>query len=402
MGPMKALVSFNPSYYEYPTSICRGFWGRYALDIDLPTEAQKRRSEWLDNVQRLSSTPFHDHIFSRYSHTADYSVFLTLLQRHGVFVEKFFHRALRHRVLGEMAADPKELVNLKTLMESAWGHETTFGNKPTNDVFFVLDHIFEQYLFWALSDLDSYGILVGWYNRHAPSRQCAICGSSYRLIDLPDWIYAGSGGVSVCCMRCPIVEHPSKNALLPHLREFVRACGFIPPANANPLNYSFTCRLSSEQWVPVFTAYGKMGGVDHVKTKWTSWFTALASSGVLPDGVMSTPRGIRCLAKDGHECHSLDEQQIDNWLTDHTLQHQREPAYPFHPLLNPKGKRRSDWLVGDIYVEYFGLTGEKEYDKKTDEKIMLSSQLGIKMLPIYPSDMISLDEKLQCLLRPEQ
>jgi len=399
---MEALVNFSPSYYRYPRSISRGYWGRYALDIDLPTEAQKRRSEWLDNVHRLSNTPFHDHVLFRYSHGQDYEVFLNLLQRHGIFIEKFFHRALRHRVLGEMATDPEELGNLKALMESAWGYETTFGNNPTNDVSFVLDHMFEQYLFQLLNDLDSYQILVEWYNRHVPARQCTICGSSYRLIDLPDWVYAGSGGASVCCMRCPIVQYPSKKVLLSHLREFVRACGFIPPANANPLNYSFTCRLSSEQWAPVFTAYGKMGGVDHVKNKWTSWFTAMASSGVLPDGVISTTRGIRCLAKDGHECRSLDEQQIDNWLTNNALQHEREPAYPFHPLLNPKGRRRSDWLVGDIYVEYFGLTGEKEYDKKTDEKIMLSKQLGITMLPIYPSDMVALDDKLQVLLREEK
>lgn len=299
-----------------------------------------------------------------------------------------------------MATDPKELGNLKTLVESAWGRETTFGRKVTDDVFFVVDQISEQYLFRALSNPDSYNLLVAWYKRHASPRQCAICGLSYRLIDLPDWIYAGSSGVSVCCMQCPIVEQPSKRALLFHLREFVRTCGFIPAANANPLSYSFTCRLSLEQWAPVFTAYGKMGGVDHVKTKWTSWFKALAASGVLPDGVMLTSRGIRCLAKDGHECLSLDEQHIDNWLTAHDLLHEREPVYPSHSLLNPNGKRRADWLVGDIYIEYFGLIGKKEYDKKTDEKIMLAKQLGITILTIYPSDMMSLDKKLQSLLRP--
>lgn len=144
-----------------------------------------------------------------------------------------------------------------------------------------------------------------------------------------------------------------------------------------------------------------MGGVDHVKVKWNSWFKALASSGVLPDGVITTSRGIKCLAKDGHECHSLDEQQIDNWLTDHSLAHEREPIYPTHPILNPNGKRRSDWRVGDIYIEYFGLTGEKTYDNKTDEKIMLVKLLGLTMVPIYPSDMMSLDKTLWCLLRKD-
>lgn len=398
---MHPLVSFNASYYTYPTSICRGYWGRYALDVDLSAEARKRRSEWLANVRRLSETPFHLHIFSKYARVADDSLFLDTLQRHGIFVEKFFHRALRHRVLGEMVADPKEHEHLKVLMDTAWGYQTAFGRKATDDVFFVVDHIFEQHLFRAINDPTNYEILAAWYKRHFEPRQCAVCGSSYRLIDLPDWIYAASNGTAICCMQCRIVEQPSKKALLPHLREFVNACGFIPSADATPLSYSFTSRLSPQQWVSVFTAYGKMGGVEHVKTKWNSWFIALASSGVLPDGVMTTSRGIKCLAKDGHECHSLDEQQIDNWLTDHSLAHEREPIYPTHPTLNPNGKRRSDWRVGDVYIEYFGLTGEKTYDTKTDEKIMLVKQLGITMVPIYPSDMMSLDKALGCLLRIE-
>jgi hypothetical protein len=144
----------------------------------------------------------------------------------------------------------------------------------------------------------------------------------------------------------------------------------------------------------VFAAYGKMGGVDHVRAKWSSWFKALASSDVLPDGVMATSRGIRCLAKDGHECYSLDEQRIDDWLSAHNLKHDREPLYPDHPSLNPHGKRRADWLVGDVYLEYFGLTGEKVYDKKTDEKVMLAAQLGIALVAVYPSDMRSLDKTL--------
>lgn len=396
---MQPLITFNAPYYKYPTSICRGYWGRYALDIDLTAEARKRRGEWLTNVHRLSATPFHDHVSSRYSQATDNSLFLDIMQKHGIFAEKIFHRALRNRVLGEMIADPKEHGNLKILLDTAWGYQTAFGRKVTEDVFFIVDHIFEQHLFRAINDQDNYEILAEWYSQHFQPRQCTVCGSSYRLIDLPDWLYAASNGTHICCMQCRIVERPSKNALLPYLRQFVNACGFIPSAAATPLNYSFTSRLSPEQWPAVFAAYGKMGGVDHVKAKWHSWFKALASSGVLPDGVMTTSRGIKCLAQDGHECHSLDEQQIDNWLTDHSIEHEREPIYPAHPILNPSGKRRSDWRVGDIYIEYFGLTGEKTYDNKTDEKIMLVKQLGLTMLPIYPSDMVRLDKLLWCLLR---
>lgn len=135
--PMQPLISFNASYYTYPSSICRGYWGRYALDIDLSVEARKRRIEWLLNVRRLSETPFHEHVFSWYGQMADYSLFIGILQRHGIFVENFFHRALRHRVLAELVADPKELGNLKFLIDRAWGYHTSSGRKATDDAFLL-------------------------------------------------------------------------------------------------------------------------------------------------------------------------------------------------------------------------------------------------------------------------
>ena len=395
---MRPLVNFNPDYYVYPTSISRGFWGRYPLDLGLSPEDQKRRGEWLDNARRLASTEFHRHVLSRYGAAADYSLFADTAQRHGLFAERFFHLAARHRVLKEMFGDPDELQNLKALLDEACGYETSFSRSGGTDIFFVVDHLFEQYLCAAIADRDEHEVLLAWYERCSPKRRCEICGSLYRLIDLPDWAYAGSNGTQICCMRCAIVERPSKKALMPHVASFVQECGFIPPANAGPLTNSFTCRLAPDRWPAVFAAYGRMGGLDNVKAKWTSWFKALAKSGALPEGVITTHRGIRCLAKDGHECHSLDEQQIDNWLAAHNVPHEREPIYPEHPTLNPAGRRRADWLVGGVFVEYFGLAGEATYDRKTDEKVILARQLGIDMLAIYPSDMMSLDQKLASFL----
>jgi len=395
---MRPFVNFDSEYYAYPTSISRGFWGRYPLDKGLSPEGQKRRGEWLDNARRLGGTEFHRHVLSRYGAMADYSLFADTAQRHGLFAERFFHRASRHRVLGEVVADPEEQQNLKALLDEAWGYDTRLSRSGGTDVFFIVDHLFEQHLCSAIARRQEYDVLLDWYERYSSQRRCEICGSLYRLIDLPDWAYAGSNGTQLCCMRCEIVERPTKKGLLPHLATFVEESGFIPPANAGPLTHSFTCRLAPDRWPAVFAAYGCMGGLENVKTKWTSWFKALAMSGVLPDGVLATSRGIRCLAKDGHECHSLDEQQIDDWLTAHNVPHEREPRYPEHALLNPRGLRRADWLAGSIFIEYFGLMGEKTYDRKTDEKVMLARQLGIDMLPIYPSDMMSLDQKLGLLL----
>jgi hypothetical protein len=217
-------------------------------------------------------------------------------------------------------------------------------------------------------------------------------------VDLPDWIYFGSNGCKTCCFQCSIVETPKKKELSSRIPEFVRSCGFIPNSDAGPINYSFTSRLSANIWNEVFINYGKMGGVEHVKAKYRSWFKALAETGTLPNGVLLTVRGVRCLAKDGHVCHSLDEQRIDDWLSDHDLKHEREPIYPQHPDLNPTGRMRGDWKVKDIFIEYFGLVGNEDYEKKMDEKILLAQHNRINLIDIYPSDLETLDQRLGSLL----
>ena len=101
---------------------------------------------------------------------------------------------------------------------------------------------------------------------------------------------------------------------------------------------------------------------------------------------------------DGHTCLSLDEQRIDDWLHVHDLDHEREPNYPQHPSFNPTGKRRADWKVREIFIEYFGLVGDPEYEKKMDEKILLAQEFNIPLIAIYPADIEKLDERLCSLL----
>ncbi len=131
-----------------------------------------------------------------------------------------------------------------------------------------------------------------------------------------------------------------------------------------------------------------------MKRKFGSWFKALAETGILPDGVLITARGIRCLAQDGHVCHSLAEQQIDDWLFAQGLPHEREPSYPAHSTLNPTGRRRADWKVQNTFIEYFGLIGDSKYEEKMEEKIFLARYCNIDLITIYPSDIENLDQRL--------
>lgn len=394
---LKPLVQFDAAYYLYPTSISRGFWARCLLEEGLSTDQKEDRERWLKKVQSESRSEFHKIVIERFADAADQEAIRSALLEHGIFAERFFHRSLRERIARQYAKSAISLKDLQGLITSASGYELRLYNK-SDAIFHIADHLFEQNLLDALSYHQVYYQALTWFEEFSKARTCILCGSTFRVIDLPDWVYFGSNGFKRCCFGCRIVEAPKKNDLGDLVPAFIRVCGFIPNSDANAINFAFTSRLPASEWTKVILAYARMGGIDHAKKKFGSWFTALAKTGALPNGVIATARGIRCLAKDGHICHSLDEQRIDDWLHVHDLDHEREPNYPQHPSFNLAGKRRADWKVRETFVEYFGLLGDPEYEKKMDEKILLAQESNTMLIAIYPADIEKLDERLGNLL----
>lgn len=127
------------------------------------------------------------------------------------------------------------------------------------------------------------------------------------------------------------------------------------------------------------------GSVKQYKEVFGSWFLALHSAGVLKGGTRPTSRGTHCLSEDGHFCHSLAERAIDDWLFRRGIPHEREPSYPGSGF-------RADWKVDvdggreRIFIEYLGLTGNSDYDDKTQAKIALAREHGVHLIMIKPSD----------------
>lgn len=384
------MVRFNAAYYAYPISIRSA---RYPTDSGLSVYDRELRDEWLVRVDERSNSAFAVVVTERFRQPEDSRTLRFLLRKHGVFVERFFHRAIRERVACQFARSTLGLHEIRQLLSLSWGYDVKlYGNSDA--IFRIVDQIYEETLVRAIRKPQVNEEVGAWFEQFSKPRTCVVCGNEFRLIDVPDWIYFGSNGFHDCCFECPIVARPRKAELKRLVPEFVESCGFIPHADAGPVNYAFTSRLSGENTAEVFHAYGRMGGTEHVKKKCGSWFRGLVQTGALPEGVQSTARGVRCLADDGHVCHSLDEQRIDNWLFAMKLPHEREPHYPPHPTLNASGTRRADWKVKDTFIEYFGLVGDADYERKMDEKLMLSTQLGIDMIAIYPSDIEHIDKGL--------
>ena len=393
------LVSFNAWYYRYPNTADGGLWQSCLTKKELlqDEQAEGETETWLRYIQEKRESELHNFVTCQFVDAADVDTLLSVVLEHGVFARRFFEKEIRDRVRRRVNHNSIDLVKFQELVALAFDDNCKIFNR-SEAISVIVDHIFEQTILLALACAQISQGLDDWFDEQQKPKSCIVCDETFRLIDVPYWVYFGSNGFKACCFQCPIVERPKKSELKQLVPAFVASCGFIPNSSAGPITYSFTSRLSPETWTKVILAYGRMGSIPHVVKKFGSWFEALAQTGALPNDVLVTKRGVRFVAHNGHVCHSLDEQLIDNWLSVHEVPHDREPLYPVHQSYNTSGRRRADWLVHDVFIEYFGLVGNAEYDEKVDEKISLAGDLGIDLIAIYPSDIDNLEHVLGVLI----
>jgi hypothetical protein len=184
----------------------------------------------------------------------------------------------------------------------------------------------------------------------------------------------------------------SKEDMLKRLSNLALALGTVPTTNfGQRLNFD---SMSAEKQVTVITALLKLPSHEAYKNAFGSWLQALISANILEDGKKYAIFGIRCVANDGHECLSLSERVIDDWLSEHNIPHEKEPFYPYHTFLNPSGRMRADWKVGEHLIEYAGLMDEPEYAAKIETKQEIALEFGLSLIVVEPADILDIQEKL--------
>jgi transposase len=89
--------------------------------------------------------------------------------------------------------------------------------------------------------------------------------------------------------------------------------------------------------------------------------------------------GRRWACTDGHEVRSSYEQRVDDWLSEHELRHELEPRLPFDR------RYRGDYLVGQTFIEVWGVTGSTTYDQRKMTKTRLYGEHGLTLveLPVW-------------------
>jgi hypothetical protein len=349
----------------------------------------------------LSDSNYGEEVFMRFHLESDTELMENLIDEHGVFFEKFLSAIFNNRIQ-LFVIDSEKFNSLLSLCKEYYGKLLNRNR--------LLDIIKNDFLKISLIRLKNdvlYKKLQNSEIEKSKPRECLICNNIYKPLQLPDWVYYGSNGNDFLCYECPIAKTQNKQELKKLIRELVKALNFIPNADFNPININFSSRVKKENWVNVCKIIFQIGvsGNDYLssesifKKKFGSWFRALVESDVLKNGILATTRGVRCIAKSGNECNSLDEMFVDNWLFENNIISIKEPLYPSHPIYNKSGRRRADWKVDDYFIEYFGLKGEEAYDVKTKEKLLLAECLNLKLISIFPSDLNNISAKLDILMR---
>jgi len=173
----------------------------------------------------------------------------------------------------------------------------------------------------------------------------------------------------------------SHEDVLSYVQELASLLDYVPPRDFGTTPED-TASLTTEQQRAIFELLQRRPSIQRVRELFGSWFQALVEAGVLEDGAQQMGRGIKCLAHDGHACLSLGEKTIDDVLSSLGVRHTKEVLYP-------EGNYRADFVARGVFIEYLGLAGDPAYDAKTKLKQRVCKKHGIKLLLIYPKDLIA-------------
>jgi len=197
-------------------------------------------------------------------------------------------------------------------------------------------------------------------------------------------------------MGRPVSEIKNKELALKQLFQVANILKIIPgndfPKERNLARH--LAELSDEAQILLINTMIEMPPYKLYVETFGSWLNALILSNVLEDGTRRTPRGIQCIALDGHTCLSLSEKAIDDWFTENHIPHVKEPRYPFHSELN-LSSMRADWKVKDVLMTPAGLMNEPDYASKMDAKLKLCREANLRLIILYPEDILNLDTKLE-------
>ena len=151
------------------------------------------------------------------------------------------------------------------------------------------------------------------------------------------------------------------------------------------------------KWAPtiienkaLLNAVRRMLGVAEVQSK--------PQQNVFPDENIEAPNKANSMkSSDGHWVRSRGELLIDNYLFGTRIAH----AYEQEVYLHDGSKMIPDFMAmtpkGNVYIEFWGMEGKSEYDKRRKLKKQLYKDNGLELIEIFPKHLDNLDAYLNAV-----
>ena len=230
---------------------------------------------------------------------------------------------------------------------------------------------------------------------------CAVCDTPHFYDFVRYWAIRKFGGPEICalCMMAAanVPERTDGPEMSPAdglaaLVRLSRELGMVPPQAFREA--VTTAGMAPERRARVIAALMCTPSASKLREMvgGLPWIDVLRSAGLVGE-TWRPGRGVLCQAADGHPCRSLGERAVDDWLSATDTSTTSSPA--IHALdLNPNGRLRADWQVGDVYIEYVGMLGDIEYAAKVRRKGELARSSGIELVMVAPEDLYRLDQVL--------
>jgi len=174
----------------------------------------------------------------------------------------------------------------------------------------------------------------------------------------------------------------TKEKLIEKIKEFVQKEGRVPTKNE-------FVKARDPSYVNHTTCRDYFG----------TWNNAIKAAGYEPNEQWFATAKARDLhAKDGHKCNSISEVIINDWLFENNISHTREEPYP-------AGQYRCDFIVNNIFIEFFGLINafniSSHYNEIIKEKRKICKKYSIPLIELYERNLYNLDKSLGEKLRPQ-
>jgi len=224
--------------------------------------------------------------------------------------------------------------------------------------------------------------------RKPQRKTCPLCHHTFVEDSLPYPLVKrlGIDQLDFCapCLKHTVLQQTGNNSLprddvLTYLRDLTEVLQRVPSQSIGE-GVDDLRDLTTQERLSLLKLLQRKPSVGRVKGLFRTWFEALLEAGVLEDDARRMIRGTQCLAKDGHICFSLGEKTIDDALYALGIPHEKEVPYP-------EGSFRADFAAKGAFIEYFGLTGDVDYDGKTRVKQSICKKHRIKLISVHPSDL---------------